>query len=39
MEGGKEAKVEPVNPELNHAVEGRAAADALKAIFGDSDSE
>lgn len=28
-----------VNPERNDAVEGRAAADALKAIFGDSDSE
>lgn len=28
-----------VNPERNDAVEGSAAADALKAIFGDSDSE
>jgi hypothetical protein len=32
--------VERINPERNEAVEGKAAAaDALKAIFGDSDSD
>jgi G patch domain-containing protein 1 len=34
-----EEEEQSVNPERNDAVEGRAAADALKAIFGDSDSE
>jgi G patch domain-containing protein 1 len=35
-----EDEVERINPERNEAVEGKAAAaDALKAIFGDSDSD
>lgn len=38
--GQEELEEEPaINPERNDAVEGSAAADALKAIFGDSDSE
>lgn len=36
---GDQEEEQSVNPERNDAVEGRAAADALKAIFGDSDSE